>query len=153
MLRHTNKLLISYIKPHREISKDTIFRWIKSVMKASDINTDEFSSHSCRSAASSKARVVVIPLSKILANAGWANERAKLTTYSKEKNTIFFSWWRWKLWGAFFKMFWKWKLHHNWKISCKQLGKMKEYFTSNKLYPKLWKWSCININNGRRNPK
>ena len=81
---HPNKLLISYIKPHKSISKDTVSRWIKEVMKASGIDTNTFTSHSCRSAASSKAKSVGVPLSKILENAGWSNERTFANHYSHD---------------------------------------------------------------------
>jgi len=50
---------------------------------ASGIDTNTFTSHSCRLAASSKAGVVV-PLSKILENVRWSNERIFANHYSHD---------------------------------------------------------------------
>ena len=83
-LRKSKKLLISYVKPHKEVSKDTVSRWIKDVLKSSGIDINTFTSHSCRSAASSKARIVGIHMSKILSNAGWANEKTFAKYYSRD---------------------------------------------------------------------
>ena len=35
-----SQLLISYIKPHNQVSKDTIARWVKGVLKDADVNTN-----------------------------------------------------------------------------------------------------------------
>ena len=82
-LRNTSKLLISYIKPHKSISKDTVSRWIKDVMRASNIDIDTFSSHSCRAAASSKAKTMGTPVATILQKCGWSNERTVAKHYDK----------------------------------------------------------------------
>ncbi|WAR28487.1 hypothetical protein MAR_014191, partial [Mya arenaria] len=50
------QLIISYIKPHKPVVSTTISRWIKFVLKGSGIDIDTYSSHSTRSAASSKAK-------------------------------------------------------------------------------------------------
>jgi len=42
----TTKLFVSYIKPHKAVSKDTISRWCKVTLKNSGINTKLFSAHS-----------------------------------------------------------------------------------------------------------
>ena len=46
---HT-QLLISFQKPYKPVSKDTISRWVKATPKASGIGTEKFTAHSCRSA-------------------------------------------------------------------------------------------------------
>ncbi|KAJ8034648.1 hypothetical protein HOLleu_21575 [Holothuria leucospilota] len=41
-LRTDNKFFISYLKPHKAVTKETISRWIKLVLGASGLNTDIF---------------------------------------------------------------------------------------------------------------
>lgn len=82
LLRKHSKLFISYIKPHGEVSKNTIARWIRDVMTRSGINTDVFGAHSVRSASSSKAKINNVPVQDILQKAGWSNA----TTFAKFYN-------------------------------------------------------------------
>lgn len=79
-------LLLSYVKPHKAVTRDTVSRWIKMVMKLSGVNTDVFGSHSVRSASVSKAKSVDVPVDEILRKAGWTNA----TTFSRfyEKDII-----------------------------------------------------------------
>lgn len=55
-------LLLSYVKPHKAVTRDTVSRWIKMVMNISGINTDIFGSHSVRSASVSKAKLAAVPV-------------------------------------------------------------------------------------------
>ena len=71
-LRNTEKLLISTVKPHKEVSKSTIARWIKLVMFKAGIDT-AFAPHSTRAAATSKAKSHGIPLNTIIRTAGWSS--------------------------------------------------------------------------------
>ena len=48
------QLFLSFVKPHKAVSKSTITRWMKEVLKLSGINTDIFQTHSVRAASSSK---------------------------------------------------------------------------------------------------
>ena len=68
------KLLISFIKPHGCISMDTVARWIKSMLKGCGINTSKYTAGSVRPASVSKANSLNVPLSTILAKAGWTQE-------------------------------------------------------------------------------
>ena len=71
-LRNNNtKLFISYIRPHRPITKDTFSRWIKWIMQLAGIDTSIFKAHSTRAAATSKAMAKDIPLETIMTAAGW----------------------------------------------------------------------------------
>ncbi|WAR20627.1 YI31B-like protein [Mya arenaria] len=56
------QLIISYIKPHKPVVSTTISRWIKFVLKSSSIDIDKYSSHSTRSAASSKVKASGLPI-------------------------------------------------------------------------------------------
>ena len=64
-LRSGDSLLISFIKPHKAVSKDTVARWCKNTMKWSGIDTDKYTTHSSRAAASSKARAMGLPLKHV----------------------------------------------------------------------------------------
>ena len=52
---HLN-LLLSYVKPSKHVSKDTIFRWIMQVLEAAGIDVKKYSAHSRKAAFTSKAR-------------------------------------------------------------------------------------------------
>ena len=69
-----NQLFISTIKPHNKVTKATISRWIKTVMKAAGINTDIFKPHSTRSASTSKAQICDVPINSILKAASWKRD-------------------------------------------------------------------------------
>ena len=72
-------LLISYIKPHKAVSRDTVSRWIKTVMHRAGIDINMFSAHSVRSAVTSKAKEKAVPIQDIMKTAGWSQE----STFSK----------------------------------------------------------------------
>lgn len=82
-LRKSPLLFIATIKPHNPVSRDTISRWCKEVLKNSGINTNIFSSHSSRSAASSNAKLKGVEMKTIISNAGWKNERTFAKHYDK----------------------------------------------------------------------
>ena len=63
--------IITHGKPHKPASTDTISRWVKDTLKDSGINADLFTSHSCRSASTSKAFSVGVPLQEVLKRANW----------------------------------------------------------------------------------
>ena len=77
------QLLLSYRKPYKRVSRDTISRWLKCVMKNAGIDTDKFKSHSTRSAAVSAANRAGIPMDTILSAAGWSNTRTFDQFYNK----------------------------------------------------------------------
>lgn len=77
-------LLLSYVKPHKLVTRDTVSRWIKMVMNISGINTDIFGSHSVRSASVSKAKLAAVPVDEILRKAGWSNAGTFSKFYEKE---------------------------------------------------------------------
>ena len=66
-------LLLSYMKPHKEISKDTIARWIKVILSRAGIDVSQFGAHSVRLATTSKAKLNSVPIDNILGKAGWSN--------------------------------------------------------------------------------
>lgn len=78
------KLLISYIKPHRSVSKDTVARWIKTVLNTCGINTEMFTAGSVRSASTSMAKRLEVPITTIMEKAGWSQE----STFAKHYNKV-----------------------------------------------------------------
>jgi hypothetical protein len=43
--KDSSKLLISYVKPHKDVSRDTVARWIKTVLHRSGIATKIYGAH------------------------------------------------------------------------------------------------------------
>ena len=82
-LRTSSKLLISYLKPYKAVSKQTISRWIKKVMFEAGIDTEIFKSHSTRAAACSKLKNNSVPIEEIIETAGWANAKCFKKFYDK----------------------------------------------------------------------
>ena len=60
------QFLVTYGKPHKAASDDTISRWIKNTISSAGIDIDVFKVHSSRSASSSKAKQVGISYTEIL---------------------------------------------------------------------------------------
>jgi integrase len=83
-LRKSEKLLLSYIKPHNPISKDSVSRWVKVVLERSGIDTVIFKAHSTRSASTSRAKESGVPLQTILDTAGWAGARTFHRFYQRQ---------------------------------------------------------------------
>ena len=89
LIRRKNKvsesdkqLFITNKKPYRPASIDTLRRWIKTTLNKAGIYN--FSSHSCRAAATSKAKSMNIDLDLILEKACWANARTFYSHYDKQ---------------------------------------------------------------------
>lgn len=82
-----SKLLLSYAKPHKEVSKETIARWIRIILTQSGIDTKMFGSHSVRSAVTSKANANSVPLDIILKKAGWSRQKTFAKFYKKDIET------------------------------------------------------------------
>ena len=58
--------MLSHLKPHKEIQKSTLAGWVKIVLRKAVIDTSQFKAHSCRSAATSKAKAMGISLEGVL---------------------------------------------------------------------------------------
>lgn len=77
------QLVISFVKPHKAVTKSSISRWLRTVMISSGINCDVFKVHSIRAATTSKARNELLPMEQILSTAGWSNTRTFARFYDK----------------------------------------------------------------------
>ena len=78
-----SKLLIRYVRPHHAVSKDTIARWVRTVMMGAGLDVAIFKPHSTRTAATSKAKRACVPPTDILKHAGWSNHRTFDRFYNK----------------------------------------------------------------------
>lgn len=76
-------LLLSYVRPHKSVTKDTIARWVKAMLRRSGVDTTKFTAGSVRSAAVSKAKAMSIPIASIMAKAGWTQESTFAKFYDK----------------------------------------------------------------------
>ena len=82
-LRTSDNLLISYQKPFKPVTTETISRWLKTVLTDSGINTDVYSAHSVRSASSSAAAMMGCPIDSIMKQIGWSNAKTFAMYYNK----------------------------------------------------------------------
>ena len=85
-----SKLFLTTIKPHSPATKTTISNWIKQTLKLAGIDTQQFTAHSTRSAAASKAESRSLPREIILARGNWKNKSTferfyNRKVYTKEK--------------------------------------------------------------------
>lgn len=77
-------LFISFIKPHKSVSRSTISRWLKTVMIKSGIDVSKYTVHSIRAASSSKAKTCAVPIENIMSAVGWTSEKTFAKFYDKE---------------------------------------------------------------------
>ena len=85
-IKKGNQLWLSWIKPHEPVGRQTISRWLKQTLKLGGIDTSQFSGHSTRIAATSKAHAKSVGLSIILNTAGWASKHNFIKFYCRDKN-------------------------------------------------------------------
>jgi integrase len=83
----SDQLLISYVKPYKPVSVDTLSRWTKVVLKASGIDIKSFGSHSTRSASTSSLASKGIPVDFIIKSVGWSNASTFAKFYNKPIDT------------------------------------------------------------------
>ena len=87
-MRHDHhKLLVSYQKPHRPVSKDTVSRWLKHELKLAGIDISTFSAHSTRAASTSAAKAQHLSIKTIMDSAGWSSENTFMKYYNKAIST------------------------------------------------------------------
>ena len=89
--RMNRKLFISFVKPRRSVTRHTISRWIKPVLKNAGIDVQVYKAHSTRSASSSAALRAGVNLKEIMSKAGWKNAKTFEQFYNKDVNVQNFS--------------------------------------------------------------
>ena len=78
-----SQLLVSYVKPNKPVSRETIARWCKSVLKSAGIDTKRFSCYSTRAVSTSLAVEKSGDIDKIISSVGWSNAKTFQTFYKK----------------------------------------------------------------------
>ena len=76
------QLFNSFQKPFKPVTRQTISRWVNTVMADAGLDTTRFHPHSTRAASTSKANTKAIPIDVIMSTAGWA----KASTFQKFYN-------------------------------------------------------------------
>ena len=82
-----SQLLISYVKPFKLVSKDTISRWVKQVLESAGIDINKYSAHSSRAASTSSCKAKGLSLAVIMQSAGWSNSSTFAKFYDKPVDT------------------------------------------------------------------
>lgn len=70
-LRSNSKLFVAVKKPHRDVTTQTISRWIKTTLEKSGVDTEIFSGHITRHASTSAAARKGLNIETIKKTAGW----------------------------------------------------------------------------------
>ena len=76
------QLLISFVKPHKPVTTQTISRWLKLVLQKAGIDV-KFKAHSTRAASVSKSKQNNVNIDEILKKAGWSNDKTFKRFYDK----------------------------------------------------------------------
>ena len=82
-IRKDDSLFVGTMKPHKGVSRDTVTRWVKTIMGLCGIDTNIFKPHSTRAASASAAKKAGVPMKDILKSAGWSNAQTFYKFYSK----------------------------------------------------------------------
>ena len=61
-----NLLFLALNKPHKPVTSASIARWIKELLTEAGVDTDKFSAHSTRAAASSSAKAAGLSPAEIM---------------------------------------------------------------------------------------
>lgn len=76
----SNKLFITFKKPYRDATAQTISRWLKIILHKSGLDTNQFTAHSTRHASTSAAARKGVSYETIRLAAGWTEKSATLQT-------------------------------------------------------------------------
>jgi len=90
-LRNDNTaVFLTLNKPHSPATKDTISRWVKTVMSDAGVDTTRFAPHSVRCASTSAAHRGGAPVNEIMQKAGWASDNVFAKYYNKPVQSVTF---------------------------------------------------------------
>ena len=78
------EFIITYGKPHKPASSDTISRWIKDEFGKAGINMNVYTAHSYRAASANKARDNSVSITETLKRGCWKKENTFQTFYSRD---------------------------------------------------------------------
>ena len=83
-IRGSPMLFLSYKKPHTNVPRDTVSRWVMSVMNQSGIDTGVYKSHSTRGAGVSAGVRLGISTNVLLKYGSWKGEKTMAKHYAKK---------------------------------------------------------------------
>lgn len=72
--KNCKRLMISHKKPHKQVTTQTISRWIKNILQRSGIDTQTFTGYSTRHASTSAAKRSGVNWDTIHKSAGWSEK-------------------------------------------------------------------------------
>ena len=78
-----SQLLVSFVKPHKAVTKDTVARWVKSILQKLGIDTVKFTSQSTRATSTSCVKAAGVNLQQITKSADWSNSVTFAKFYDK----------------------------------------------------------------------
>ncbi|WAR22904.1 hypothetical protein MAR_036573, partial [Mya arenaria] len=78
----TQQLLITTQKPFRAATRDTVSRWIKTVLTKAKVG-EQYKPHSVRAASTSAAKYKGVTLNTTIKTAGWSNDTMFARFYNK----------------------------------------------------------------------
>ncbi len=82
-----SQLLLSYDKPFKPVSKNTIARWVKMVLQSAGVDITKYSTQSSRAALTSTCRKKGLTMKAIKEAAGWSNAQTFAGFYEKPNET------------------------------------------------------------------
>ena len=88
-IRTSNTLLVSYVKQHVPVGRQTLSRRVKGVLSAAGIDTDMYSSHGTRATSCSTLTEKGVALSTIMKDAGWSNDLTFTKFYKRQNKANF----------------------------------------------------------------
>ena len=81
------QFFVRTIRPHVGVTRSTIGRWLKEVLKKTGVDTTAFAGHSTRAASTSKAHARGASVDDILKRGGWSNFSTWQKFYNKNIET------------------------------------------------------------------
>ena len=78
-----SQLLLSYVKPFKQVARDTVSKWVKQVLQSAGIDITKYSAHSCRAASTSNVKVKGLNIAEIVKSAGWSTASTFAKFYDK----------------------------------------------------------------------
>ena len=82
-VRSYSLLLLSFARPHKPISRDTLSRWTLHILSLAGLDTNKYKSHSTRGASTSAAKRLGVPINIIMRQASWRSVSSFAKYYNK----------------------------------------------------------------------
>ena len=83
-VRSYSKLILSFMRLFKPISRDTLARWTVKVMEMAGLDISKYRSHSTRGAATSAAKRLGVPLNIIMRQASWRSSSSFAKFYDNK---------------------------------------------------------------------